>query len=443
MAKDASIGVNLIGRDVSASKTLNTVGGHADKLAGKLTSIGDKAVKSMALLAAGAAAAAVKIGVDSVKAAIEDAKSQTMLQAAIHNSTKATNEQSAAVEKYVNMAQLRFGVEDTKIRSGLGRLVTATHNVNKAQKLMTTSVSISAKTGKDLNSVTTAVTKAYSGNYSALSRLGIAIPATLMKTKDFGKIWDYVRDQVIGFGDKAANTLEGRLERMRLRMDEVKESIGYALLPYMEKFATYLTDTVIPNVERWVDENGPAMKQTFDDIATNVGKAVKALVRVSDWAVANKDSLKLAAEVMAGLYVSLKLYAGYKAIVTGILAISGAMGALAASETAVAVGGAAISANPIALALTGATIAAAGTAAALNSMTVREGQPYVPAGKNAGGVSRTLPGTVDYAGKPALGNPQQQIINNFYGFVGDEDKVAMAIAKRIDEMKKRNGWGGL
>ena len=88
----------------------------ADKEAKTFSSKLSNALKTgaMAFAALGAAAgtAAIKIGIDSVKAAIEDEKAQATLAQTLKNTTKATAGQIKAVEKYIDKTQLATGVTD-------------------------------------------------------------------------------------------------------------------------------------------------------------------------------------------------------------------------------------------------------------------------------------------------------------------------------------------
>jgi hypothetical protein len=47
-----------------------------------------------------------------------------------------------------------------------------------------------------------------------------------------------------------ANTFAGRMERLKVTFDEAKETIGFALLPILEKLMTFMTVNVIPIVEK-------------------------------------------------------------------------------------------------------------------------------------------------------------------------------------------------
>ena len=72
-------------------------GGQAEveSFASKVGDFGKKAAAAFAVAAVAAAAYAVKIGVDGVKAALEDEKAQRILALTLENTTKATAGQIA------------------------------------------------------------------------------------------------------------------------------------------------------------------------------------------------------------------------------------------------------------------------------------------------------------------------------------------------------------
>jgi len=190
--------------------------------------------KSFALAGVAAGAYAIKIGVDGVKAAIEDEKSQATLAQALKNTTDATDAQIAATEKYVSATQIRYGVSDVKLRASLGSLVRATGDVTEAQKLNNLALDISAATGKDLETVSITLAKAYDGNFGSLKKLGIPLDEAILKSKDF----NLVQGELVKLfgGAAAANTATyaGQLAIVKERFDELKEGIGVGLLPRMK-----------------------------------------------------------------------------------------------------------------------------------------------------------------------------------------------------------------
>jgi hypothetical protein len=212
-------------------------------------------VGATAFLALGAAAgaAALKIGVDSVKAAIEDEKAQRNLAKTLENVIGATKEQTAEVEKYITAQSLSLGVSDDKLRPAYARLIRSTKDTKEAQKGLNLAMDISSATGKDLDTVTSALGKAYDGNTASLGKLGLGIDTAILKTGDMDLITKTLGETFKGFAEQEANTLEGRFQRISIAINEAKESIGAALLPIVERFAKFATDSLVPALQGIVD----------------------------------------------------------------------------------------------------------------------------------------------------------------------------------------------
>ena len=248
----------------------------ADKETRTFTNKLDDALKvgAAAFLAVGAAAAtmAIKIGVDAVKAAIEDEKAQVSLATTLRNTTKATDQQVKAVEDYIDKTARATGVTDDQLRPSLDRLVRSTGDVTKAQKLQQLALDISAGTGKDLATITEGLGKAYDGNLGALKRLGVPLDASIIKAKDFDAAVKALSETFAGQADAAADTFAGRMARINIAVDEAKEQIGFALLPILEKFATVITDTLLPVIEQLVNgltgAGTESLKRAFYDVGT-------------------------------------------------------------------------------------------------------------------------------------------------------------------------------
>lgn len=228
----------------------------ADKEARTFTNKLDDALKkgALAFAAVGAAAGAmaVKIGVDAVKAAIEDEKAQLSLAQTLRNTVKATNAQIKATEEYIDKTARATGIADDQLRPSLDRLVRSTNDLTKAQKLQQLALDIAAGTGKDLAAVTEALGKAYDGNLGALKRIGVPLDENIVKTKDFDAAVVALSKTFAGQADIAANSFAGRMARIQIAIDEAKESLGQALLPVLERFAQFATNTLVPALEDFV-----------------------------------------------------------------------------------------------------------------------------------------------------------------------------------------------
>jgi hypothetical protein len=177
---------------------------------------------------------AVKLGVDAVKGAVEDELSQKKLAQALKNTTDATDDQIASTEKYISKQQLAFGIADTKLRPALATLARATGDVTKAQQLNNLAIDISAATGKDLETVSLGLAKAYNGNIGALTRLGIPLDENIIKTKDFDAAAAELTKLFGGSAKANTETLQGKLNILRETFAELQEGVGVKFIPVLK-----------------------------------------------------------------------------------------------------------------------------------------------------------------------------------------------------------------
>ena len=225
-------------------------------LSGDIKGFGSQVSKTSPLfgaLAVGATAAfgAIAVGLTkSVKAAMEDQASQAELQRQLEKTFGANEALTASAERYISVTQLRTGTSDVELRNSLGTLVRATGDLTQSQSLLNTAQDISAATGKDLASVSLALAKASQGQFTALSKLGIPLDDNIKKSKDFEKVVGLLNDQFGGAAEAAANTFGGQIKILNGQFGEIMETIGAALLPYLQKFSEFLVKNVAPAIQR-------------------------------------------------------------------------------------------------------------------------------------------------------------------------------------------------
>jgi hypothetical protein len=231
----------------------------------KMGKFGKVAAAAFAAAAAAAVAYAGKLAIDGVKAAIEDEAAQARLAQALKSVTGATEAQTKAVEDNIAKMSLSFGVADDKLRPAFQRLATATGSLTKSQELLQLALDISAATGKDVESVSNALGKAYEGNTASLTRLGIGLSSAEIKSLGLQGTMQQLADTFGGAATTQANTLEGQINRLKIGFDEAKESVGAALLPAVTAFIDYITNKLIPMLIEAKDKALAPIKQAFED----------------------------------------------------------------------------------------------------------------------------------------------------------------------------------
>lgn len=171
--------------------------------------------------------------------AAEDEKGQKQLAASIRASTKATDAQIAATEDWIDTTQRATGVADDELRPAYARIIRSTKDFEKAQRLLRTALDVSAATGKPLKTVVEALSKSYDGSNLAITRLGVGYDKAQLKAMSFNDIQKDLEKRFSGSALENAATFEGTMARFRITIDELKESLGQAVLPYLKKLAEY------------------------------------------------------------------------------------------------------------------------------------------------------------------------------------------------------------
>jgi hypothetical protein len=246
MAGSRTLKLSILGDVDNLNKSLKAASKDVDTFGDKMGKVGKMVGAAFAAAAAAAGAYAIKIGVEGVKAAIEDEKAQTQLALALENATGATKAQIAATEQSILQMSLATGVADDELRPALGRLVRSTGDTEKAQQLLAQALDISAATGKPLETVAAALSKGFDGNTAALGKLGVGLSAAELKTMSFTQVQDKLTELFGGAAAKNADTYAGRIARMQVAFSEAKETIGFALLPILEKLMGFINNNALP-----------------------------------------------------------------------------------------------------------------------------------------------------------------------------------------------------
>jgi len=222
MAGSRTLKLSILGDVDNLNKSLKTATNDVETFGDKMGKVGKVVGAAFAAAAAAAGAYAIKIGVEGVKAAI------------------------AATEDSILQMSLATGVADDQLRPALGRLVRSTGDTEKAQQLLAQALDISAATGKPLETVAAALSKGFDGNTAALGKLGIGLSAAELKTMSFTQVQDKLTELFGGAAAKNAETYSGRIARLQVAFDEAKETIGFALLPILEKLIRFINDNALP-----------------------------------------------------------------------------------------------------------------------------------------------------------------------------------------------------
>ena len=198
--------------------------------ANKATGGLDKSVKNLAksFAAAFSAQKAYAFGKQSVEAFLKDDAAAAQLSKTLQN--LGLGFYSVDVKTFIQKLQDTTGVLDDELRPAFSSLLAATSDYAKSQTLLNTALDVSKGTGKSLSTVTAALSKAYLGNYGAVSKLGAGISKAEIAGADFNAIVDKLNKNWGGSAATAAGTYAGQIQLLKAAYSDVQEIIGEGIV---------------------------------------------------------------------------------------------------------------------------------------------------------------------------------------------------------------------
>jgi hypothetical protein len=274
-------------------------------------------------------------GANFAMAAAEDQKSAALLANQLKKTTKATDAQVKATEDFILQMSLANGVADDELRPSLSKLVRGTKDITKAQKLLALSLEVSKGSGKSLSTVTDSISKALGGNMGALARLSPEVRDMVKDQKSLDEILQALGKTYAGSAATAADTFQGRMDRLKVAINETKESIGYALLPIFEKMVSFIQSRILPIIQKFVDSIGEkGLAQTLK----NTTKEIFNWYREADGATGATLDFAAAVVVLGGAFKGLAIISGIASTISAISAAVGGLGTVSAGIGAAGVG---------------------------------------------------------------------------------------------------------
>jgi hypothetical protein len=292
MAGNRTLKLSILGDVDNLKKSLDTGSKDVQSFGDKVSDFGKKAGVAFAVAGAAAVAYAGKLAVDGVKSAIEDEAAQAKLANTLKNVTDATDAQIKATEDYILQTSLATGVTDDELRPSLDRLTRATKDVDKAQRLQTLALDIAAGSGKSLQQVTEALSKAQEGNLAGLGRLGVGLDKAELKTLSFDQITAKLAGTFENQATKQADTFQGKLARLQVAFDEGKETIGGYILTAITPLIETLVQKVIPAIADFTSNLGDKLRPVIEFLTPITEGLRKAFNLVRNSLEENRDELK-------------------------------------------------------------------------------------------------------------------------------------------------------
>lgn len=236
MADVRTLKLNLLADVDQFGRGMSQANSDTDNLQKGMGKNAKKMVKALSAVTVAAGAMAIAIGIDAVKAAAEDEASQAKFRETLKDTAGVIDDTVIkSIDTWIEKQQFASGYSDGELRDSLGRLTRSTGNVKDAQDLLNIAMDISRGTGKDLDTVSQNLAKAYDGNEGALKRLGVPLDENILKSGDFKDITDELTRLFGGQASAYADTYQGKLDIVNQRLGELKEGAGKGLLDTLGK----------------------------------------------------------------------------------------------------------------------------------------------------------------------------------------------------------------
>jgi len=260
-----------------ASATLKNFGDNASTMGNKIKN----GLKIAAVATAAAGAAAIAFGVSSVKSYQESENALAQLNAVLKSTKGVAGVTSKSAIDLANSLQLTTKYSDESVLSAENLLLTFT-KIGKDifPQATKTVLDMSTALGQDTKASAIQLGKALQDpilGITALRRVGVNFSAdqkevvkNLVETGRSAEaqrlILKELNTEFGGSASAAANTFSGKLEILKNQFDEVKESIGKALVeglgPLMDKLLAFVKSD---KFQQWVTDTSDKIKKMIEE----------------------------------------------------------------------------------------------------------------------------------------------------------------------------------
>jgi hypothetical protein len=166
------------------------------------------------------------------KAASEDNISMVKLETAIKNATGATDEAITSNEAYIQSLSNQLALTDDELRPAMQALVLATGDLSQAQALLPVAADLAASANVELVVASKALARAQAGNMTQLYKL---MPALKGVNDPMAELQRLTK----GAAEAAADA--SPFQKLSIIFENLQETLGQYLLPYLTTFAEWLT----------------------------------------------------------------------------------------------------------------------------------------------------------------------------------------------------------
>lgn len=138
-------------------------------------------------------------------------------------------------------AYYQLGFQGSESLNAMGTLVTATGDVEQANKLMAMSADLARYKNISMTAAATTLARGTQGSARAFKELGITLDTTIPKNEAISKAFDELNTKIGGQATAYTKTFAGQMAIVKERLDQVFQALSAKILPVLAAFLGYIT----------------------------------------------------------------------------------------------------------------------------------------------------------------------------------------------------------
>lgn len=262
--------VVITGDASGATKALDSVGDAGGRLEGKISGLGS-AFGNVATVAGGfLLGSAIQQGPAALfgmaQAAAEDSAATARLEQALRNAGGSFDSHLEKVNARIDAGQ-KLAFSDDDVRDSFQLLLGATGDVDTALQRQAAAFDLARGAGIPLEQASKMLGKLNGENVEVFKKLGITLGDTATETDALAAVQAKFGGQAATFAKEPA----AQMQILQLRIGELQETIGTALLPVMIGAGDVMANVVLPAIEGLAEKIAPVVAG-FLELAGPVGE---------------------------------------------------------------------------------------------------------------------------------------------------------------------------
>jgi hypothetical protein len=206
----------------------------ADKATKKLTKSFQKL--GAALGVALTARAFVNFSKASLRAFVEEEQAVKQLTTSLGNLGFSYN--VPAIERFLEATEQATLVTKDQLRPAIVDLIGATMDSELSMRLLGQAIDISVATGTQLTSVSTALTRAFNGNYASLGKLQTRFTTSELEALGFEAAIAALNEEFKGAAAANLDSYSGKLAQLEIAANKAREEVGEGLVKAIEQLGS-------------------------------------------------------------------------------------------------------------------------------------------------------------------------------------------------------------